>query len=134
MALPTIQGAPARRIIDELADDNPDHGHHIRAVGVRLLELASTGMRDGRRCSTYDLSFVGARGSFASITVRPKKWNRTTEGALRLEARFEGAPSDLRLFRPKALRGEAERGWHYAELEPESSADQALREFERARR
>ena len=137
MALPTIRGAPARRVIDELADANPIHGHHIRTVGIRLLELASVGMRDGRRGSTYDLSFVGERGAFACITVNVGKWNRTSEGALRLEARFEGTPPDLRLFQPKARR-EAERGWHYAELEPEpepeGSADQALLELKRARR
>lgn len=100
---------------------------------MRLLELASVGMRDGRHLSTYDLSFIGAHGSFACITVSSGKWNRTTERALRLEARFDGTPSDLRMFRPKARR-ESERGWHYAELEPDATADQALSELKRALR
>lgn len=132
MALPTLQGPAAHRVIDELAASHARHGHHIRAIGRWLLDRASRGLRDGRARRTYDVTFVGDRGAFACITVAAGKWNRVEDGKLRLEARFDGMPRGLRMFRPKARR-EAERGWHYAHLAPADDVGDLLRELEGTR-
>ncbi len=128
MALPTVSGTTARRVIDQFAADHAEFEFLIHALGTFLLERASCGLRDGRKASkTYDLSFVGSHGSFACITAEHGKYNRIKHGLLRVEARFDGTPAGLEVFEPQRRPSGRKRGWHFAQLNPESAGIAALR-------
>ena len=133
MALPVIHGEAAMRVIDELAREHPQFMHHIRSFGNQSLELSHRGLRDGREATdTYDISFVGRRGSFACITVRSGKANHVRKGRLRLEALFDDRPY-LRIFKPRARRP-ALYDWHFAHLCPHDDIRHALLDVWHARR
>ncbi len=134
MALPTVHAAAAHQVIDALAEQHPDHQHPIRALGRWLLGRASRGMRDGTTAGrTYDLSFVGDRGSFACITARlDSQWNPVAERKLRIEGRFDGDPHLLVFHRKPTPDGQ--KGWHYAHVQPGDCLDSVLRDLESTRR
>ena len=90
-------------------------------------------MRDGRLGrKTYDLSFVGAHGAFASITAALGKFNKVSEGKLRVDARFDFPSGGLRVFDCKEWGG-GERGWHFADVGSETDVEDVLSDLEGSR-
>ena len=109
------------------------HAGRIRVIGRWLLGRASRGVRDGRLDrKTYDLSFVGAHGAFASITAALGKFNKASEGKLRVDARFDLSAGGLRIFHCKDWGG-GERGWHFAHVGSETDVEDVLGDLERSR-